>query len=762
MNHLLSLAVVLLLGSPVRLGAQAAEPAGAGRSVLDGVFTEAQAVAGKAIFNRNCGECHAPGHFTHRGFLGAWAGRSLADLLGQLRETMPFDRPGQLAPQEYVDVIAYILTLNGLPPGRDTLRADSTLGLIRIERAPASEKPGLTGDGEWRYWGGDAGSTRYSALDQIHADNVKDLQVVWRWSAANFGPTPETYYRATPLYARGVLYTVAGERRAVAAIDPATGETLWTWRMDEGLRWEKAPRRFSGRGLAYWTDGREERVIVVTPGYYLVELDARTGRPAPGFGEDGVVDLMQGLGYQLVPWTGQSGPLMTNGDNGPVKATGDIASKAAAEGGEKLVYGIDPEEGQIGSSSPAIVVGDVIVVGSSALQGYYPRRLRNIPGTIRGFDVRSGRQLWVFNLIPRPGEFGHETWLEDSWEVAGKNDAWAPFSADLQAGLVYIPVGHPHNDWYGGHRPGDNLFSESVLALDARTGKRRWHFQMIHHDIWDYDTPTAPNLDDITVKGKRIPALVQTTKQGFAYVLDRLTGKPVWPIVERPVPRSDTPGEWTSPTQPFPSRPRAFERQGATVDELIDFTPELRAQALELVKEFRLGPLYTPVSRVEAPDGTKGTIQVPGANGGTNIMGGAAVDRETGILYVASQGGHSRIALEHNPERSEMRYVSQGPGGLRGPQGLPLLKPPYGRITAIDLNTGEHLWMIPNGDTPESVKNHPALRGVSLPRTGKSAHANVLVTKTLLFYGEGRGGGRSFHAVDKRTGEELAALELPA
>ncbi len=610
-------------------------------------------------------------------------------------------------------------------------------------------------NGEWRYWGGDAGSTRYAALDQITRDNAEDLAVVWRWTAANFGPEPETYYRATPLYAGGVLYTVAGERRAVVAIDPATGETLWMWRIDEGLRWEKAPRRFSGRGLAYWTDGRDARVIVVTPGYRLVALDARSGRPVVGFGERGVVDLHQGLGYELVPWAGEPGPMQTNGDNGP--------RRAIDRGGPGTVRGIDPAQGQIGNSSPALVVNDVIVVGNSALQGYYPKRLKNIPGHLRGFDVRTGKQLWMFNLIPRPGEVGHETWLDGSWQVAGKVDAWAPFSADEELGIVYIPVGHPHNDWYGGHRPGDNLFSESVLALDVKTGKRVWHFQMIHHDIWDYDTPTAPNLVDATVNGRRRKLVVQTTKQGWAYVFDRTNGQPIWPIEQRPVPPSDTPGEWTAPTQPFPTKPAAYERQGVTVDDLIDFTPELRAQALEIVKEWRLGPLYTPVSPRDAPDGTVGTVQVPGANGGTNIMGGAAVDPETGILYVASYGGYSGISLEHDPERSEMRYVSMGPGGgLRGPQGLRLLKPPYGTITAIDLNTGEHRWRITNGDTPADVTNHPALRGVEVPRTGKVAHANVLATKSLLFYGEGRGGAAWFHAVDKRTGEEIAAVELPA
>jgi quinoprotein glucose dehydrogenase len=486
---------------------------------------------------------------------------------------------------------------------------------------------------------------------------------------------------------------------------------------------------------------------VVTPGFHLVALDARTGRPAAGFGDNGVVDLHRGLGggYELVA----------------LDSTADRRLPHPAPPGYPW-WGIDPLEGKIGSSSPPIVVNDVIVVGSSAIQGYYPRRLKNIPGHIRGFDVRTGKQLWIFHAIPKPGEPGHDTWLEDSWKVAGKVDAWAPYSADAELGIVYLPVGHAHNDHFGGHRPGANLYSQSVLALDARTGRRVWHFQLVHHDIWNSDTPTAPNLVDVPVNGRLVKMLVQTTKQSWAYVFDRATGRPVWPIDERPVATSDIPGEWTSPTQPFPTRPRAYESQGVSPDDLIDFTPALRQEALTIIKDYRTGPIFTPPSLLTASDGTKGILQKPGANGGTNIQGGAAVDPETGILYVASVAGHSRIAVEHNTARSEMDYVSMGPGGVRGPQGLPLIKPPYGRITAIDLKTGEHLWWIPNGDTPRAVKSHEALRGLTIPPTGKNSHANLLVTRTLLFYGEGTNGDPLLHIADKATGRDLATIALPA
>lgn len=638
-------------------------------------------------------------------------------------------------------------------------RASCALAVLALAVGPGAAEARQQGaSGEWRFWGGDAGSTRYSSLDAIGPANAGDLTVAWRWKSANFGPTPENYYRATPIYANGRLYTVAGERRAAVAIDPATGETLWVYRLDEGLRWEKAPRRFSGRGLSYWADGDDERILLITPGYHMVALDAKTGLPIPSFGKNGIVDLHEGLGYEIVPWAGDPGPIQYNGDDGPWRARpGDPKADGSV--------GIDPAEGMIGNSSPGIVVGDVYVVGNSAVQGYYPKRLRNIQGTIRGFDIRTGRQLWLFHQIPQEGQFGIETWHDDSWKTAGKVDAWAPYSADIERGIVYIPSGPPHNDWYGGHRPGDNLFSESVIALDVKTGERIWHYQVLHHDIWDYDLPTAPNLVDITVDGRRIPAIVQTSKQGFAYVFDRTNGEPVWPIEEKPVPKSDTPGEWTSPTQPFPSKPAPYTMQGVSEDDLIDYTPELRARALELLERCRTGPLYTPaVARNSPTDGKSCGWQAPGANGGVNIMGGAAVDPETGILYVASQDGATCITLESDPERSEMQYVSTG-AGCGSPsnlQGLSIFKPPYGSITAIDLKTGEHVFRIANGDTPDNIKEHPLLEGIDLPPTGKRAHANVLVTKTLLFYGEGRGGAPLFHAVDKRTGKEIASIELPA
>jgi quinoprotein glucose dehydrogenase len=592
-----------------------------------------------------------------------------------------------------------------------------------------------TDKGEWRYWGGDEASSRYSPLDQIDAKNAGKLEVAWRWSAANYGPEPDFIYRCTPIKVGNRLYAVAGQRRTVVALDAGTGETLWMWRMKEEPRWQASTRKNYGKGVAYAEVEGRGVIYMITPGYHLVALDAETGQPLPYFGLNGIVDLHLGLG------------------NYPVDANlGTLAS------------------GDITASSPPIVVNGVVVVGNSHDRGYYPERKENIPGHVRGYDAKTGSMLWRFHVVPQPGEFGHDTWEGDSWTYTGNISAWAPLSADSQRGLVFIPTDTPTNDYYGGHRHGANLYGTSLIAIDVKTGKRVWHFQMVHHDVFNYDNPDAPHLVDITVGGRKIPAVAAVTKQGFTYVFNRETGQPVWPIEERAVPQSDTPHEKTWPTQPFPTKPAPFELQGITENDLIDFTPELKKQALEIARQYRMGPVFLPPSRWDAPDGTKGAFNVPGANGGANIPGGAAVDAETGILYVATERGHSVLSLIPGAERgktiggdnSNMHYVSRGPGGIRGPQGLPLLKPPYGSIVAIDLNTGEHLWRVPDGDTPASVKNHPALKGVTLPVTGKQTHANVLVTKSLLFYGEGRGADPFLHALDKKTGRELARIEIPA
>ena len=578
-------------------------------------------------------------------------------------------------------------------------------------------------DGEWRYYGGDPGSTRYAPLDQINADNVANLEVVWRWKSQNFGPAPEFNYRSTPLMVDGVLYATAGYRRAVVAIDAGTGETLWTYRLDEGDR--AMPRRNSGRGVAWWAG----RIFMVTPGFHLVALDAATGRPVADFGDGGVVDLRLGLGRDL-----------------------DLVSAP------------------IGSSSPPIVVGDVIVVGSALPSGGAPPSPEMPPGHVRGYDALTGELRWTFHTIPQPGEHGNDTWEDGSWEYTGNAAVWTALSADPDLGYVYLPVELGTGDYYGGHRPGDNLFSQSIVALDAATGERVWHFQTVHHGIWDYDPPAPPVLVDLVVDGREIPAVALITKQTFTFVFDRRTGEPVWPIEERPVPQTDVPGERTAPTQPFPTKPPAYDRQGVDPDDLIDFTPELRAEAEEILTQLRYGPLYTPPS-VPVEGGTQGTLMVPGSLGGANWPGGA-LDPETGYLYVQSATAPSVISLIREPDVSDMDYIRGGGLRLRrggGPQGLPLFKPPWGRVTAIDLNRGEIAWQVPNGDAPAYVKEHPALEGIDVGRTGRPDRGGLLVTRTLLFAGEGGGmfaafgsGGNMFRAHDKATGEVVAEIELPA
>ena len=635
------------------------------------------------------------------------------------------------------------------------LAALSTAG-INPHRAHAQHG---AANGEWRYYGGDAGTTKYSPLDQINASNVKDLKIVWEWKAQNFGKRPDFNWEVTPLMAGGVLYFTAGTRRDAIAVDAATGETLWMYRLDEGPRGATVARVVN-RGLAYWTNGKgDERILLISPGYQLVELNAKTGLPIPTFGENGKVDL-----------------------------TGDLDRP-------------NVKPGQIGASSPAIVVRDTVVVGAALLAGTAPRSKENVPGYIRGFDIHTGKRLWTFRTIPHPGEFGNDTWEQDSWKYTGNTGAWAPLSADEELGYVYIPVEMPTGDFYGGNRPGNNLFSDSLVCLDARSGKRIWHYQLVHHDIWDWDVAAPPILVDITVNGRKIKAVAQVMKQAFVFVFDRVTGEPVWPIIEKPAPQSDVPGEKTSPTQPFPTKPAAFDRQGSSIDDLIDFTPELKQEAIKIASQYKMGPLYTPPI-VPDTNGKAALFLLPAHVGGANWPGGA-VDAETGVLYVASVTNSEFLAVSRaDPRRSDMGYVggrgaraAPGPGragggtgfsgspddaesfamrpGPRvnvGPQGLPLVKPPWGRITAIDLNTGEHLWMVANGDAPDYIKNHPALKGIDLSNTGRPSRSLLMVTKTLLFGPEGNNlwaspagaGGNIFRAYDKKTGKVISELTLPA
>jgi quinoprotein glucose dehydrogenase len=589
--------------------------------------------------------------------------------------------------------------------------------------APAPQAASIASaaqEGEWRFYGGNLASQRYSPLEQIDASNAGQLKIAWRFNTGNFGPRPEARNETTPLMIDGVLYTQAGTTRNMVALDPKTGELLWVWRPnDDPQRFARAPRKTSGRGPAYWSDGAgNERLLTVTPGFYLAALDPDTGRPVPGFGENGIVDLMVGV-------------------RGEVNETSSI-----------------------GNSSPPTIVGDVVVVGPAHEVGMRPRSKANLKGDVRGYDVRTGKHLWTFHTIPQRGEPGYETWLNGSAEIVGNAGVWAPMTADEELGYVYLPTEAPLADTWGGERHGDNLYSSSLVALDARTGERVWHYQLIHHDIWDWDNPTAPILMDLVVDGRPIKAVAQLTKQAFVYTFDRATGEPVWPIEERPVPQTDVPGEWTSPTQPFPTKPPAFDRQGVSIDDLIDFTPELRAEAVEGVKAFRLGPIFTPPSLSLAPDGTSGTLMLPHATGGANWEGGA-FDPETNILYVGSFTNPFVLALEPPPEGSDITYISGGGAQLPWLQGLPLIKPPWGRITAIDMNRGEHLWQMPNGPTPKEIAEHPALQGLDLPPTGRATRPITLVTKTLLFTAEGWGGAPVLHARDKATGAIVAEIALP-
>ena len=594
-----------------------------------------------------------------------------------------------------------------------------------------SAQTGATG-GEWRTYGGDLGNTRYSALDQINASNFNQLQIAWRLRTENFGPEPEYKFEATPLMANGVLYTTAGSRRAVVALDPATGEVLWMHTEHEGTRAMVAPRRLSGHGLAYWTDGSSERILYVTPGYRLIALDARIGTPIPTFGKEGVVDLRLNDDQEM-----------------------------------------DLVNADIGLHSTPIVAGDTIIVGAAHRSGEQPRSKTNVKGYVRGFDVKTGKRLWIFHTIPRPDEFGYNTWEKGSAEYTGNTGVWAQISVDEDLGMVYLPVESPTQDSYGGDRPGNALFAESLVALDLKTGQRKWHYQLVHHGVWDFDIPCAPVLADITIDGKPVKALAQATKQSILYVLNRVTGEPVWPIVERPVPQGDVPGEWYSPTQPIPTKPPFYDRNGFTTDELIDFTPELRAQALKLVSKYKLGPVFTPPV-VSKAGGPLGTLIIGYPNGGTNWAGGS-YDPQTHIYYVFSQGTPGSLGLVPSDASPDVRYfVGTVHTHERGfnrltIQGLPLVRPPYGQISAIHLDTGEILWQVTHGETPDEIRNSPVLKGLKIPRTGRPGVIGVLTTRTLVIAGEGGiftndagQKGALLRAYNKANGKDVGAVYMPS
>lgn len=594
--------------------------------------------------------------------------------------------------------------------------------------------PTLCAAKDWRSYGSDIASTKYSPLAQIDATNVQNLKVAWRWTSPDEAiregkPDLKTFVNeATPLVIGGVLYTSTSMSQA-AALDAATGKTLWVYDAKTYENGTPANVGFVHRGVSYWEDGDDRRVIYATGDGYLIALNAETGKPIESFGDNGRVDLTKGL-------------------RRPV---------------DRALYA---------SSSPPVICRDVIVQGSTVLDAFainqVPRRVMP-PGDVRGFDVRTGAQKWVFETVPQEGSFGNDTWEGDSAERTGSTNVWTLMSADEELGYVYLPISTPTNDYYGGERKGDNLFAESLVCLDVETGQRVWHFQMIHHGLWDYDLPAAPNLIDITVDGRSIKAVAQVTKQAFCYVFDRATGEPVWPIEEHIVPPSQVPGEAASPTQPIPSKPAPFDRQGLTDDDLIDFTPEVHRLAQEAVRPYDFGPIYSPPT-------LRGVIQVPGLVGGAS-WAGAAVEPGSGIIYIPSYTNPAILTIKEAKQGSPFAYTGSYAWGPSGPDGLPILKPPYGRITAIDLNTGEHLWMTPVGQGPT---DHPLLKDLDLPSLGWNRRVFPILTPNLIIAvqaGKASEAGVSkwknaslfnteYHhpylfAFDPRTGEQIARVEMP-
>ena len=564
--------------------------------------------------------------------------------------------------------------------------------IILLACSPEISQENASPEGDWRHHGGNHNSDKYAPLDQIDGSNFSELELAWRYRSPDLDlPEDLAYptgdYRAVPLVVDGIMY-VNSNHGLISALNSATGEELWVF---DPKSYELGPPLFSPlqtRGIEYWTDGEIERIFIATSGKQLVSVDIKTGQPDPNFGDDGYVDLKQNFGR------------------------------------------LEFEMNNITHGAPPIAVGSTVIVGSKIYD--FSMFNRSPPGHVRAYDAYTGDFKWRFNTIPQEGEYGNETWENDSWRVTGNTNVWTYMSADEEAGIVYLPISTPTNDYWGGFRLGENLFAESIVALDIETGERIWHFQTVHHGVWDYDVASAPNLVDIEVDGKAIKAIAQVSKTAFTYVFDRITGEPVWPIEERPVAQSDIPGERLHPTQPFPTKPAPFDRQGISEDDLIDFTPEIAEAAREMAKEYVLGPIFTPPI-VRGSNGKRSTFVVPGAGGGANFPG-ATVDPETGIIYIPSATLPHGMGLVAPPDgTSDWPYIIQMDTKI-GPFGLPLLKPPYRRITAIDLNTGEHVWQIPFGKGPA---NHPMLEHLNLPPLGSVfsdvvAEGGVLITKTLL------------------------------
>jgi quinoprotein glucose dehydrogenase len=664
-----------------------------------------------------------------------------------------------------------------------------------------------TAKGDWPSYTGDTRGTRYSPLEKITAKNFNDLEVAWRFKTDNLGTRPEYKLEGTPLVVNGRLYTTGGTRRAVFALDAATGELLWVHRYPEGVRGANAPRQLSGRGLAYWTDGRgDERILYITPGYRLIALNSKNGQPIASFGKDGVVDLKVGVVYG----TGQP---------------------------------IDLDTGEIGVHSTPVVVKDTVLVGSAMKEGMTVHTSNNTKGLARAFDVRTGKLIWAFNTIPKPGEFGNDTWLNGSWAINGNTGVWTQITVDEELGLVYLPVEDPTSDYYGAKRPGNNLFGESLVCVDLATGRRKWHFQFAHHPIWDHDISSAPIIADVTVNGRPRKVVAVPSKQAWLWVFDRVTGEPIWPIEEKPVPKGDVPGEWYSPTQPNPPAALMYGHNSVHFpDDLIEFTPELRAQAEEQIKRYRYynDVVYNP-PMVGNVNGILGAITMGAANGGTNWPGGG-YDPETHTVFVQAATasiaaesvapppeGFSDLAYQAGVVGQEFRErlaagagtysdaVTPGPargagagrggaagaggaaraggagaagaagasgaggagragGGGRGGgeggltvQGLPIIKPPYGVLAAIDLDQGKIRWRVPHGDTPDAVRNAPMLKGMNIPKTGQNVSVGLCVTKTLVILGDGQfttteahPRGAMLRAYDKATGQEVGAIFMPA